>query len=272
MEKSSVPSDAMRITPGTPVGDAAARRSDPAYRRSLSSSVRDWDAQVDRFARYFVAHANLPRRPFAFLDVGCGTGAGVARIGAVYPQAQLFGCDVEQTHVDIATALYGDCGTFFRRNLTELDGHYDVIECSNVLEHLTNWREAAAHLLTCCKRLYIFVPYRETLDGVPLAPTGRETVAEHVACFDKTSFRLWPRERVAIATRVLRTPGAWGIRLRRELVYRLKAALARQPFDVQRQLAVCITHRQYLPSLPTPFVPRPWAALRLAAGRATVHR
>ncbi len=96
-------------------------------------------------------HGTSPGR---ILDVGCGQGELLAELGRTFPAAQLAGADVSLESLEQTRRTVG------RADLFELDlgdpealasrpervGHYDLVVCSEVLEHLVDDRLAARHL------------------------------------------------------------------------------------------------------------------------------
>jgi SAM-dependent methyltransferase len=204
-----------------------------------STPIPDWDRQIRSFARFFLDVAWLPSGPFTLLDVGCGTGSALREISNGYPDASLFGCDAEQKHVDIAARMNGDVATFFKAELREIQDYYDVMYVSNVLEHLAGWREAVLHLTGHARRAYVLVPLKENLTepDKELAPG-----VAHVVRFQTDAFDFLKGFGFAVATRTLRTPGAWGERWPREIRQRLEAVLgAGPPYNARRQLVASIS-------------------------------
>lgn len=65
----------------------------------------------------------------------------------------------------------------------------DFIVTAHVLEHLENEREIIAGLLKKCRRLFVVVPFKES----PLC-------AEHVRCYDESSFQDIKPESVSVTT------------------------------------------------------------------------
>ena len=91
----------------------------------------------------------------------------------------------------------------------QVAGHFDIIYCSNVLEHFETYRQIAQGLLSHCKQLYVLVPYREMRDGKPLALKAGQ---EHVVTFDKHSFDFLRQNHCAKRIRywLHPCPGVWG--------------------------------------------------------------
>jgi SAM-dependent methyltransferase len=204
-----------------------------------STTIPEWDRQIQSFARFFLDVARLPSGPFTLLDVGCGTGSALREIARRYPEASLFGCDAEQEHVDIAARLNGDVATFFKADLREVQNYYDVIYVSNVLEHLASWKEAVHHLAGHARRAYVLVPFKEVLrePDQELAPG-----VAHIVRFDRSSFDFLKGFGFGVATRTVRTPGAWGEKWPREIRQRLAAFLgAGPPYNARRQLLASIS-------------------------------
>lgn len=162
------------------------------------------------FARYFLDTFRLPESTRTLLDVGCAMGDALPAFHARYPALELHGCDVSSAAIDQARACYGEIATFHVWGFEEIQGCFDVIYCSNTLEHFENYLNIARQLLTHCKRLYILVPYLELGEnGRPLEPADGQW---HVATFDAASFD--PLMREAKVSRIRHwlhpCPVAWG--------------------------------------------------------------
>lgn len=198
-----------------------------------------WDKQIRIFAKHFLSHANLPSCEFTLMDVGCGIGSALREIHSAYPKAQLFGCDLDTDHINECLRKHGGYGNFFQGNALDINDHYDVIYVSNVLEHLPDWQLIVKQLLSWCTRLYIFLPYKETFKGKPVEPNMG---LEHWTSFNERSFDCIALDGVEIKSRIIRTPGAWGHPLKREIGLRIKALIKRKPFDMQRQILFAITN------------------------------
>lgn len=57
-----------------------------------------------------VAAPRAPRRPFTYVDLGCGDGAGLVLLAAAYPEARVIGIDALPAHIDRARALAAAAG------------------------------------------------------------------------------------------------------------------------------------------------------------------
>lgn len=145
-------------------------------------SSGDWESkqgrwQTENFAKGQTPYLELDR-DFAgtLLDFGCGLGDAIPIYRKNFPRAALIGVDISQSAIDDARKNYGELAEFRQGEYYSLP-MVDIIIASNVLEHLSNDTEIAAHLLSKCRSLYIVVPYKE----YPLC-------AEHVNSYTKTSF------------------------------------------------------------------------------------
>lgn len=199
-----------------------------------------WDSQVRLFAKYFLAHVNLPKIKFSLLDVGCGTGSALSEIKKCYPLANLFGCDMAEEHVALSRKKNGEVAQFFQGTIESIDGFFDILYVSNVLEHVPDWKAALEHMIRHSNQVYVLVPYREEINRKPLSEL---TTDDHIHSFDEKSF-LWLKNSSDIQMRVIRTPYAWGHPLRREIILKIKSVFAGRHMNVQRELLVLINKKE----------------------------
>lgn len=173
-----------------------------------------WDQNMGRrqsqlFAHYFLETIRLPVEARTLLDVSCAMGDALPEIHRRYPHLQLFGHDVSQTAIAEAHKAYGGLATFRVAGFQELREHFDIIYCSNTLEHFEGYLDIAHHLLGFCDWLYVQVPFKELRGGRPLRVEPGE---QHVNTFYEDSFNGLVARGSASAVRhwVRFTPGAWG--------------------------------------------------------------
>jgi len=173
--------------------------------------------QTRRFAECFVRNIKIPFEEFLLLDVGCVLGDAAPVLHKAYPKARLYGCDVSQVAIDRCKEDYGHIAEFFRAGFEDILGFWDMIYCSNVLEHFEEYKEIASWLLNKCNVLYIMTPFFELKNGQPLNPkveTGHK-VTLYQNSFDefyKQGFLSLP-----IKTKKIRCPKAWSPPLLKEI-------------------------------------------------------
>jgi hypothetical protein len=121
--------------------------------------------------------------------------------------------------VDRGTARYGDRVCFFAAEIEEITGDFDVIYCSNVLEHFYDFQQKTRHLASCCKRLCIMVPYDQRRHGRKLVPDPDSL--EHQYSFYEDSFNFLQDEGLAqsIQTAFHPCPVAWGWSRRQRITH-----------------------------------------------------
>ncbi|HBE41183.1 MAG TPA: hypothetical protein DDW27_08270 [Bacteroidales bacterium] len=208
--------------------------------------INKWDYQVELFARYFCAHARLPKdSKFTLLDVGCGTGSALRIIKTEYPQSDLYGCDIEPEHIRISEQLNGQYGKYFISDIENLKSYWDILYLSNVLEHLKDWRRMISQLLSNTNRLYILVPFRER---ITFLPEDNSDHSYHLNSFDTESFSYLENLDYLVEYRVITTPYAWGSGPVRNLFY--KYSVFGSPNEYRSELLVCITRRNALVTKP----------------------
>ena len=103
--------------------------------------------------------------PASVLDAGCGEGFGVHELARRDPSLVLAGIDLDAEAVAYAEARFGDVASFMRGSVLELPcdaGAFDLVLCSEVLEHLSAPERAIAEM----KR----VARTHVLITVPLEP------------------------------------------------------------------------------------------------------
>jgi SAM-dependent methyltransferase len=140
----------------------------------------------DRLAFYPAVCDHLTRlniRPVDVLDVGCGSGHLLAALQQVFPEARLHGIDSSPEAIRLAhhlnPAFWFETVSIF--DLEELGRQFDLVLCTEVLEHLEAADVAIRRLLGVCRpggTMVITVP-----DG------RRDTFAGHFNFWTPESFR-----------------------------------------------------------------------------------
>lgn len=199
--------------------------------------------QTRLFAQCFHRHVKVPfPGDFTVLDVGCGLGDSIPVWYMHYPRARLFGSDVAQVAVDRCIESYGNIARFFRASFEEIQGNWDVIFCSNVLEHFEQYAEIAEHLLGHCRLLYVMTPYSETRNGQRLTPGTGDF---HVVTLDESSFSTLEAKGLAsVSSKVVRTPGAWSPDWKGEIKWAVRRAFGRTRDRVPREIIYTIRSRR----------------------------
>jgi hypothetical protein len=181
--------------------------------------------QTRRFAECFTQNTNIPFKEFSLLDVGCALGDAAPVFRKAYPEARLYGCDVSQVAIERCKKDHGNSAEFFKAGFEDISGLWDVIYCSNVLEHFEEYKKIASWLLNKCNILYIMAPFFELKKGKPLDPKG-DTV--HKVTLYKDSFdELFKQGLLSspIRTTIIRCPGAWSPPLLKEISREIRRGL-----------------------------------------------
>jgi SAM-dependent methyltransferase len=218
--------------------------------------IKNWDSQIELFARYFLVHAHLPKNEhLSLLDVGCGTGSALKIIKKKYPELKLAGCDLEPNNIKISKQLNSQYGTFFISDIESIDSYWDFIYLSNVLEHLVEWKQKLEFLLSRTGRIYILVPFNERITSFP--PDIHDH-SYHINCFDKSSFVYLKSHGYLVDQRIITTPYAWGSGPIRNFLNKHNFHGAKN--DYRSELLVCITSRNN--NLSKPFYPQIFSILK----------
>jgi hypothetical protein len=191
--------------------------------------------QTKLFAEYFLKKVKFPKRVNSLLDVGCAMGDALPVFHQHYPDINLFGCDFSEYFILQAQESYGSIAHFSVCSFEQIKSVYDVIYCSNVLEHFETYRDIARKLLEHCNWLYVLVPYQEMNNGQPLQPALDQW---HVTTFNKQSFDylLFEGQAIRIRKFISYTPGAWGSKPKTSMINMLKTLLGRKTSRNLRQI------------------------------------
>jgi len=91
-------------------------------------------------ARYWAETSLLSRykcssKDLSILSFGCSTGEELLTLKILFPNANLFGCDIDWRNLQIARGLLGNNATIFQSRGIEIirNGPYDIILCNSVL-------------------------------------------------------------------------------------------------------------------------------------------
>lgn len=90
--------------------------------------------------RHWSEHSLLSRyfpggKGRSILSFGCSTGEELMSLHALFPSAELYGCDVDWFSLQTARGLLGSRATIFQSDSREIEacGPYDIIVCNSVL-------------------------------------------------------------------------------------------------------------------------------------------
>ncbi len=173
----------VKITPPNP---NLVEVSDFEFREGGDWEKKNGPFTTRRLAECFVKNCKIPLTGnFTFLDLGCALGQGLRVIRKQYPNARLYGCDFSKVAIERCKKLHQGVADFFVSSFDDFDREFDVIYCSNVLEHVENHVEIVNELVKYCKILYVMTPYKELIDGKPIT---LDMAYYHVATLDEHSF------------------------------------------------------------------------------------
>ena len=101
-----------------------------------------------------IANAIKDRRYKKILDLGCGTGELLEYLHSNFPEKELYGTDISKKALELLEEKKITKGTFVAdlEKVIKLKGIYDVIVCSEVIEHLKNWENAISAIKGCVNK------------------------------------------------------------------------------------------------------------------------
>jgi len=129
------------------------------------------------------------------LDVGCGTGATAKAIKTAYTDCKIVGINYSQNELNVAHKWL-DESIVFDLNTTApliIDGEFNLIICSHILEHLVNPSERVTQLakyLCPTGRMILVVPNFAIWKARLNLLLGKFEYAEH-GLYDRTHLRFF---------------------------------------------------------------------------------
>lgn len=120
---------------------------------------------------------NIEFNNFSIVDVGCAQGAGTNLLKDSFKNSDVTGVDFSEHAVEYAKENYPNCN-FKCESIDSLSSEYDVVFCSNVLEHFSDPLEKMHNLVSISKKyMILLVPFQE-----------KNLHHEHLTRFDYDSF------------------------------------------------------------------------------------
>lgn len=131
----------------------------------------------------------LPNVNFKYLDVGCGTGVLVNLLTEEYPESIIYGCDFSEVKIKQCVEFYKRKKYFVHNILDPIEKKYDIISCTEVLEHLEEPEQALFNLLNALLEQGILII---------TVPNGREDRFEgHINFWSPESFKIFINKKLA---------------------------------------------------------------------------
>ena len=146
---------------------------------------RDWD-------RFRQTLKYVPKETQSLLDAGCDRGHWLGFLSKNHKIATMLGVDVSEARIEEARQTYPHL-TFESGYLEKLDiapGSYDVVTCLEVLEHIPEWLDTLAVLLsTARRRVIVTVPYKEAIQHTVCIKCGEVVpMYGHLRRYDESTF------------------------------------------------------------------------------------
>jgi ubiquinone/menaquinone biosynthesis C-methylase UbiE len=116
---------------------------------------------MDAFRRYLLSKIE-PANPSSLLDAGCGEGYLACELKRAFPDCRITGLDASEGAIEYARVRFASAAEFHVGDLLALpfpDDAFDVVVCSEVLEHLDEPGRAFAELRRVARhRVVLTVP------------------------------------------------------------------------------------------------------------------
>ena len=155
------------MSPNPPAGPPAGHDSRNLARYASGSRLYDWHTRV--FHDRLLAHVRQAA-PASILDAGCGEGFVAARIGERMPGVAIAGIDPSASAVSYARERFGAHAAFEVGSAYALpyaDNSFDLVLCSEVLEHLDRPEAALAEIARVARQhVLLSVPLEPYFDAI----------------------------------------------------------------------------------------------------------
>lgn len=125
---------------------------------------------VGTFRERLVALASA-ERPVSILEVGCGQGWLSKQLASAVPEARFVGIDVRAEAIEVARTLVPSADFRVERGekLPFADGEFDLVVCSEVLEHVDDPDKVLAEIVRVSKgHVVASVPHEPLFWGANL--------------------------------------------------------------------------------------------------------
>lgn len=131
----------------------------------------------------FLKERNVDLNNKTIIDVGCGIGFLLSNIQKTYNTKKLSGSDFSQNAVDFSAKKFPNI-EFFQQDLNDpIPGMYDVIFCTEVLEHLEKPYVAISNMLAALN---------EKGSLILTVPNGRtDNLIEHINFWSPESWKVY---------------------------------------------------------------------------------
>lgn len=131
-------------------------RNPQAREMADESMVRTLSAQAEAI---WPQEEPLVRRyaPRDVLDVGCGTGEFSSRAAALFPQANVIGVDLLESHLELARTRFPLGNLTFRQadafELPFANASFDLVVCRHVLQAIPHAERVLAEMVRVARRV-----------------------------------------------------------------------------------------------------------------------
>lgn len=111
------------------------------YEENLGELLGKWGGDTEKFAQYKIAHIKrtLKSSPRTILDFGCGTGRSLEYIQLYFPEADIYGCDVSEESLKIASDIIPRERLFVNKSaesLKKMGIEFDLVILACVFHHI----------------------------------------------------------------------------------------------------------------------------------------
>lgn len=152
--------------------------------------INDWIEKGGTEQTYFfykLALTTLPQwlkyeildSKYSICDIGCALGNGTSLIKNMFPESKVTGIDFSNAAISYARDNFSNC-IFECNDFRKIDAMYDILFCSNVIEHFYDVKQVFSDLISITsKHLIILLPFNE-----------KNLHIEHLYKFELNTFNL----------------------------------------------------------------------------------
>lgn len=123
------------------------------YENGIESNIFQWIWHNWKWRSMQKILEQIPKEPINILDVGCSSGHITTRLSKLFPKSKISAIDAYKPAIDLAKKIHPKINFLIgdAHKLLFDDQSFDLITCTETLEHLEDPKKAIAQIKRCLK-------------------------------------------------------------------------------------------------------------------------